>query len=177
MAYETVDVAAATRLAVGSAFSSVAAIPLFLFCRYAAFGFGALLCATAGAGLALIWCPAFVYMGLRLRFRKCWLSSVVGTLPAIFRSIGVYRGFARLLREGEPPCKTKNFTSRFWGFCRPGPWQMCSLMTKPKRSGSAWKIHAVPGSNARNATASGRSMTTPLSGAGGIWIPIISKFC
>ena len=84
MTYETVDAAAATRLAVMATLTSVVAIPLYLFFRYVAFGFGALLCATAGAGLALIWCPAFVYMGLRLRVRKCWLLGAVGTLPTIF---------------------------------------------------------------------------------------------
>ncbi|MCA9212508.1 MAG: putative Ig domain-containing protein [Planctomycetales bacterium] len=34
--------------------------------------------------------------------------------PSVWRSIWVLCGFARILREGEPPCKRRNFTNRYW---------------------------------------------------------------
>jgi len=53
--------------------------------------------------------------------------------PDFKRSIRVYRGFVRILRQGNSPCKTKICISRFSDSLRPGRSLMSIWITKCKR--------------------------------------------
>ncbi len=71
-----------------------------------------------------------------------------------------------IVQQGDSPRTKKNVTNRYSGFRRPGPWPMCSLTLKHKRSAFALNIHALPSSSAASVAANARFMTMPTSVVG-----------